>query len=353
MAERYLTVGVAPHISYAMTTEKRMAIGALCLFLPILQSSLSDGFASLIIAAAAISAAVAVEALLSMRKKRNTIADFSAVLTALVFSVLLPNTINPAIAAFCVALSILTTKWSFGGLGANWLSTAAIAWLLVRFCWPEAFTNGISDSPLIKLNEALNSGVNDSSGSPLAILRIIGNKFSDIDLNTTRWLNENLFFKMGAELPTGYIDLFIIQSSSVIADRALASLLIGSLVAIALSLVPFYVPLCYLATYATAVRVWGALPYGGGLFSGDILFGISTGAVMIGAFVLAANPSVSQKTRIGKLITAGIAALLAFFLRYFCGEAYSIVAAALAINVFSPLARTIETSLFFSRRRQL
>jgi electron transport complex protein RnfD len=110
-----------------------MCLVSVCAGLGVFQSSLTDSFASLRLALAAVLAAVAAEWICNLKSGSRTLRDGSAVASAMVFSLLLPNTLSPFYAVMGALFAIIVVKHSFGGLGSNWMNPALGGWLFVRF----------------------------------------------------------------------------------------------------------------------------------------------------------------------------------------------------------------------------
>jgi electron transport complex protein RnfD len=315
-----------------------MWLVSVCAGLAILQSSLSDSFGSFCVALAAVSGALLAEFLVDTVSGRRfsgggACLDGSAVTSALVFTLLLPNQIYPAFAFLGAAFAMMVVKHSFGGLGANWVNPALGAWLFVRCSWPEAFANALGDFPLGVFAENL------SSDFP----RVMGS-----DTFWTALLNKAIFSPVGAELPSGYIDLFSYSGPGIIADRGVLALLLGSTLITAGQAIRFPIPLCCLGAYCFLVRVFGVVPLGGDFGAGDMLVGLFSGGVLVAAFILVADPSTGPKSRVGSLLAAALGGALSFVFRYLGFEPYGAFFAVALLNALSPLFRYIETRFLYS-----
>jgi electron transport complex protein RnfD len=301
---------------------------SICAFFCILQSALSDGGQSLVIAFSALFSALLVEFLLT---KRNygiaKIKDGSAAATALILCLILPNQINPFYAAFGSAFAITVVKYSFGGLGSNWLNPALGGWLFIRFSWPSAFLDTFAHS---------SSSISDM---------IYTTDISSIDISITGFLNSSIFSITGVQMPAGYINLLFNNNPGIIADRGLFALLVGTIIITAAGINRGWIPLVFLAVYGFFIRITGDVS--GMFWNGDVLYGIFSGGTIAVAFILAAEPSSSAKLKPGILISVIIAAFLSWFFRYMCME-YSGVFVALAIvNCITVIIRYIEDKTFF------
>jgi electron transport complex protein RnfD len=358
MAEQ--TARQRPQINLSRTTTSRMWIISICAALAVIQSSLTDSFSSLFIALTAVASAVLTEFFINLKLRTHTLRDGSAVASALVFSLLLPNHISPFIAAAGAVFAMAVVKHSFGGLGTNWVNPALGGWLFTRLSWPVSFDRALEASPLSILSVLQAQGIGDSQGFPLEILKnasalggtggLAAGFFASLDGWITPILNSTVFSLAGAELPGGYIGLFAASGSGIIADRGLPALLLGAVLIAAFQVSRAWIPLLFLAFYAFFVRVFGALPFGGGLGGGDMLFGLGTGGVLAAAFLLASDPATQPKSRTGTALIAVLAGLFAFILRYRGGEPYGAFYAVILLNVLVPLIRGLESQRLYQGR---
>jgi electron transport complex protein RnfD len=321
-----------------------------CAGLAILQSSLSDSFSSFIIALTAAASAVVAELAVDPSPDKRAIRDGSAVASALIFSLLLPNYISPVFAALGAVFAILVVKQSFGGLGANWLNPAMGGWLFIRFGWPGVFQDALEGSPLSLLSESLRRGFADPQGSPLGILKISGAGGGSFDRGFTSFLNDTIFSLTGTELPGGYIDLFVFSGPGIIADRGLFALLLGTIVLTAARVNRSWISAVYLGVYALGIRIFGALPFGGALGNGDSLFGLLSGGTVAAAFLLTGDPVTGPKSNAGALAAAVLAGICTFIFRYQGLEPYGAFFAVVLLNALVPLIRNLETRWFYSFR---
>ncbi|MCL1991475.1 MAG: RnfABCDGE type electron transport complex subunit D, partial [Spirochaetes bacterium] len=284
MTERKDALIHRPQINTSLAASKRMWLVFTVATLCVLQSALSDGGRSLLLALAAVLTAVAIELFLTWRQYGfGKIKDGSAAASALVLVLLLPNQIYPMYAAFAAAFAIAVVKFSFGGLGSNWLNPALGGWIFIRFSWPAAFSRALEHSPYY---------TGELWGAAPA---------GSFDIALTSFLNRNLFAFAGADLPSGYFELLYARGPGFIADRGILALLIGSILLSALRVSRFYIPVVFLFVFGLLTRIFGDLPFGGQFWSGDILWGFFSGGTIAAAFILAAEPVSGAKTKYGAL----------------------------------------------------
>jgi len=301
-----------------------------CAFACVLQSALSDNGKSLIVAFTALFSAVLVELLLTWRKNRVAkIKDGSAAATAMILSILLPNQIHPVYVFFGVAFAIVVVKYSFGGLGSNWLNPALGGWLFIRFSWPAAFTNALNGY------------------TPSVTEMELSHDVSALGNSVTEFFNSSVFSVAGVQLPSGYIDLLFFNGTGIITDRGLFSLLIGTVVITAIGINRGWVPLLFLAVYGFLIRFAGDVS--GMLWNGDILYGLFSGGTIAAAFILAAEPASGAKLKPGIFFTVVLGAVLSWFFRYRCLDYTGAFIALALTNCLTPLIRLIEEKVFLSR----
>lgn len=319
-----------PQINISCPSNGRMWLVCLCAMLCIIQSSMSDGGQSLVIALTALFSALLTELLLTVRNKGVAkIMDGSAAASALILAMMLPNQLHPVYAALGAIFAVTVVKYSFGGLGSNWLNPALGGWLFIRFSWSSAFDKAIETSV--------------SSVSEMTLLSDI----TVLDNSVTEFLNGSIFSVIGAQMPSGYIDLLFKSDPGMITDRGLFALLIGTILITAIGINRGWIPLVFLAVYGFLIRLAGDLS--GELWNGDMLYGIFSGGTIAAAFIIAAEPSSSAKLKPGILFTVVLAAVLSWFFRYKCLE-YSGVFIALALtNCLTPIVRLLEDKIFFSK----
>jgi len=305
---------------------------------------------------AAVAAAVLTEFLILYRDGwaavLNALRDGSAVASALILTLLLPNRIFPLYAAAGAVFAMAVIKHSFGGLGSNWLNPAAGGWLFIRFSWPVSFRAALDGSPLSLLAESLGRGVTVPQGSPLGILKIDTTfaAASPLDGILRSFFNNNVFSFAGAELPGGYIDLFGSRLPGIIADRGVLALLVGTIIIIASRVNRSWIPAVYLVVFGFLVRLFGSQPYGGEKWNGDIFFALCSGGTLAAAFLLAADPSTGAKSNGGILLAAAAGGAVAFFARYYGAEPYGAIFAVAFINAVLPLIRILESRILYEKR---
>jgi electron transport complex protein RnfD len=312
-----------------------MWLVSLCAGLAVIESALTDKGASLIIALTAVVSALISELLIDLPRKGRTLKDGSAVASALILTLLLPNHIHPVLVIFGAAFAMVVVKHSFGGLGANWVNPALGGWLFMRFSWPAAFNAVLEDAPFLGAGPAV-------SVEPVSLL----------DGTLTSFLNRTIFSLTGSAIPNGYIDLFVPSGPGFIADRGLLGLLAGTIIITASQVNRAWVSACYLGILTLLIRMYGDLPSGGPLGNGDILLGLFSGGTIAAAFLLMGDTATGAKSFAGVTVSVVLAAVLTFLFRYQGQEGCGAFYAVLLINALVPFIRDIESKQLYSQNQQ-
>ncbi|GMO31764.1 MAG: hypothetical protein Ta2F_07430 [Termitinemataceae bacterium] len=350
MPSRILALYHKPQVQLSCRTGTRMFLVSLCAFAGIARASLNDGGNSLTVCFAALTAALITETLCSLKRGHITILDGSAAASAFVLTLLLPNGIDPALAAVGAIFAIAVTKFSYGGLGSSWLNPALSGWFFLRISWPSAFTESLSASPLAVLSKALRELDRGSIGSPIEYLQQNG---FEIQGRVTSFFNEHILKIVNIEFPAYYLDFFSLSFSGIIGDNGIFVLIFCSVLLLAFNVSRFMYSAIYLAVYLILVKIFGSLIFSGLFFEGDMLFCLFTGGTIVTAVFLLPEPASSPKTSIGKMIAAIIAAFLSFYFRYVKNEAYGAFFAIIIVNMLVPLIRSAESVYFFNKAKHL
>jgi electron transport complex protein RnfD len=348
-----LTLFQKPQVNLARSSLVRMRLVSICAFMAIFQSSLSDNWRSLIIALAAIAGTMGTELLFNMKDRSYSVKDGSALASALILALFLPNTLNPLYAFSGGVFAMAVIKHSFGGLGSNWINPAAGAWLFIRTAWPEAFNRCMASGQLTRLSASVEGGLRDSMGQPLTLLKINGWPAQSLETGLHSFFNDRIFSFAGTTLPQGYLNFLSFPSgeTGIIADRGVAFLILGVILIASAQAFRFWLPITFLALYTFLIRAFGALPFGGPFWEGDILFALFSGGTLAGAFLLITDPATGPKSTPGYLFFTLFTALMTFIFRYWGLDPYSVVSSVLLGNALVPLINRIENALYYEKRR--
>jgi Na+-translocating ferredoxin:NAD+ oxidoreductase subunit D len=299
-----------------------------------------------------IAAALAGEALVGALAGRFTLWDGTAFLTGLLVGMSMPPGVSPAVPAAASLFAVAVVKGAFGGLGSNWMNPALAGVAFALLNWPSEMgrwaqpllVDGYSGAtPLASARAALHV-----PGS-LDFLAAGGALLSGVDGAVTDALNRGIFAKLGADLPSGYVDLLLGNKGGAIGEVSGILLLASSIVLLARRMIRWEIPASIVASFSFAAWAFGGLAGGGGLFSGDVLFSLLTGSILLVAFFMAPDPVTSPSSRWGMIAYGAGVGLAAFALRSLGSAPEGCAFAVIIMNCAVPALSKLD--LAAARRR--
>ncbi len=296
------TMSASPHVRSALTT-RRIMIDVIIALLPATACGVYFfGFNALITVLVSVAAAIGTEALIQfLMKKKVTISDGSAAVTGLLLALTLPP-LAPGdfyIPLFGSVFAIAIAKQCFGGLGYNFINPALAARAFLVVSWPTALTTWAMPISAI------------SSATPLAALKYGGE---------------------GVVL-SPYIDMFLGNVGGSIGETSALALLIGAVYLLSRNVINWRIPVVYIGV--VALFTWVASP--GGLFTGDALYHVLAGGLMLGAIYMATDYTTSPMTNTGRVIFAAGCGILTGVIRLWGGYPEGVCYAILIMNLAVPL----------------
>lgn len=242
-------------------------------------------------------------------KKKITVTDGSAFLCGLLLAMCLPPAVPlfvPIVGSF---IAIVVAKHSMGGLGYNIFNPAHIGRAALMVSWPVLMTTWTSITTKIDTT---------TSATPLNILKLQG---YEALINT---------FGSQSEL---YKSLFLGLRNGCIGETSVILLVLGGLFLIYKHYIDWVVPVTMIATVGVLTWIFG--PHG--LMSGDPIFHMMAGGLIIGAFFMATDMVTTPITRKGKLIFAAGAGALTVLIRLVGGYPEGVCYSILLMNCVTPL----------------
>jgi len=335
----------APFIHVGFTTATLTRDCVLVLLPSLVWGFYCFGIRAALVVLASISSALIGELILDWVARRFSLFDGSAFLTGLLLGLAMPPGVPFYVPCISALFAVIVVKGCFGGIGSNWMNPALGGLVFSLISWPRAMSTwllprhlagvaGISGAtPLGFVRDHAAAG---SSGTVLEILTGSGINFSETDKNITLFLNETFFAPIGAELPFGYLDLLLGNRSGSIGELSGLLLLIGSVILIARRSIRWEIPLSILISFGLLTRIFGGLPFGEGLFSGDLLFSLFSGSFLLVSFFMATDPVTSPRTKTGRYVYGTGVGILTFLLRTFGSQPEGTAFALLMMNCFTP-----------------
>ena len=340
-----LVVTSSPQINKQASTARIMWSVSACLVPAGVWGVYVFGPRALLVVAVSIISAVVGEYVIGRFMKRFTLWDGSAVLTGLLVGYNMPAAVPVYIPIIASLFAILVVKWSFGGLGANWMNPALAGRVFVFFSWTGGMTGwtvprtlpavdavtGASPLGFIKAGLFNYTG---GMGGPVEFLNANGYPHSAFDGRAIDWLNRVLF---NGGLDNGYMDFFVGNVPGCIGEVSALFLLIGAIYLFATKIITWRIPVAYLASFGILTWIFGGMRFGAGAFRGDVVFHLFTGGLILGAFYMATDMVTSPVTKTGMLIFGIGCGFFTFLIRFFGSFPEGVSLAIIIMNIFVPL----------------
>ena len=297
-----LAVGTSPHLHNDESVSRIMWLVVLSLVPAGIGGVLLFGPSALWVIMAAVFSAVFSESIIQLlTKRRLTFFDGSAFLTGLLLAYNLPPQVPfwlPIVGSF---FAIAIGKQVFGGLGQNIFNPALVGRVFLVASWPRYMTTFTRPLPYDAI----------SSATPLALLK------------EGKALVESI----------SYLDLFLGKRGGCIGEVCILALLAGALFLFYKGYISWHIPLTYIATVGTLTCIFGQK----GMFSGDWLFHILSGGLILGAFFMATDYVTSPLTGKGQIIFGLGCGLITVIIRLWGGYPEGVSYAILMMNAATPI----------------
>ena len=288
----------SPHVRSSETTGRIMRDVLIALLPATVCGIYFFGWNAALVVLVGVAAAVGTEALLQLLMRQKVmVADGSAAVTGLLLALNLPPSVPFWIPMIGSAFAIAIVKICFGGLGANFLNPALAARAFLVVSWPTLLTTWTMPVDAV------------SSVTPLTAL------------------------KMGGAPLSPYLDLAIGNVGGCIGETSAIALIIGGIYLIVRRVIDWRIPGVYIAT--VAAFTWIAGP--GGLFTGDALYHMLAGGLMLGAIYMATDYVTSPISKTGKVVFALGCGVLTSVIRLWGGYPEGVSYAILLMNLVVPL----------------
>lgn len=341
-----ITVSTSPHLHSRHNTASIMWNVSAALLPASAWGVFAFGWRALLVLAVSILAAALTEYLLGKVAHGFTLMDGSAVLTGLLVGMNMPPDVKVFVPIVASVFAIAVVKWTFGGLGANWMNPALGGRVFVFFSFTSLMNTYrlprflmVADAvgsatPLtaIKLNIA-DGAVRGLTSSQ--VLAQIGYPTTNFAQNASDWFESTV----GIGLSPYTIDAFLGNAGGCIGEVSALLLIVGAIYLFIKKIITWQIPVMFLGTFSMLAWVFGGVRNGLGLFQGDFILQLFTGGMMLGAFFMATDMVTSPTTSKGMIVFGAGIGFFTFLLRYFGSLPESVSLAIIIMNIFSP---TIE-----------
>lgn len=308
--DNIFTVSASPHIRSQETIPRIMWNVNLALAPAALFGVIHFGIAALInIIVAIVTCVLSEYAVQKIRKVPITALDGSACLTGLLLAMCVPPTLPPYMMAIGCIVAIVIAKHSMGGLGYNIFNPAHIGRAALMVSWPVAMTTWSNLSTKVDVV---------SSATPLGILKEQG--------------YSSLLDTFGSKSAL-YQSMFLGNRNGSIGETATFLLILGGIYLLYKKYINWQIPVFMIGTVGILTWVFGPE----GLFTGDPIFHIMAGGLVIGAFFMATDMVTIPITKTGQIIFAVGAGMLTSLIRLKGGYPEGVCYSILLMNCITPL----------------
>ena len=306
-----LIVSIGPHVRTDESTAKIMWTVNGALLPAALMSVYYFGLPAVMVLAVCIITALITEAAIQkMLKKEVVIADGSAFLTGLLIAMNCPANIPLHIPAIGTFVAIAITKQLFGGLGYNVFNPALIGRALILISFPKAMTTFTQPVTTIMSMDA------KTMATPLTVLK------------------EDGVAKLLELYPHIYRDLLMGNRAGSLGETATIALLLGAAFLFIKRYITWHIPITFILTVGLTTWAFGGKE---GLFSGDAIFHMMSGGLVLGAFYMATDYVTGPSVRSAQIVFGVACGLLTALIRLKGGYPEGVMFAILIMNCFAPL----------------
>ena len=256
--------------------------------------------------------------------KPVTAFDGSACITGLLLAMSMSPILPPYMVAIGSVLAIIVAKQSMGGLGFNIFNPAHIGRAALMVSWPVAMTTWTKIQDFSSL-----PGVDVmTSATPLNILKQQG--------------YDALIRTFGSQSGL-YWSMFIGTRNGSLGETSTVLLLLGGLYLIWRGYINWVVPAAMILTVGLLTWIFGPA----GLFTGDPLFHMMAGGLILGAFFMATDMVTIPITITGQIIFAVGAGAITVLIRLAGGYPEGVCYSLLLMNAVTPLIdRFVKPDIF-------
>ena len=277
------------------------------------------GLRSAIMVLVSTGAAVLTEFVLNRIFRRdNTLGDLSAVVTGLLIGYNMPPHIPLFIPVAASIFAIGIVKWSFGGLGANWMNPALAGRVFASFSWGALMTKWTMPSKFDVI----------SGATPLSIIKVAQ---SPVGMDSPMEVVNSTAY------PLTYLDLFLGRMPGSLGEVSALLLILGGLFLVGVRIINWEIPFSYIVSFALFIWIFDGIQYGSGFFSGDVLFHLFTGGLMLGAWFMASDLVTTPLVRKGRLVFGIGCGVLTFIIRHYGSLPEGVSLAIIFMNILTPL----------------
>ena len=301
-----MKVSSNPHIRSKAGTSKIMLCVVLALMPAAAFGVYNFGLNALLLILITVARCVCSEFLFDVIcKKKNSIGDFSAVVTGVLLALNLPPNAPLWIGLVGGAFAIVVVKMLFGGLGQNFMNPALGARCFLLISFTSIMTNFDCDAY--------------TGATPLAVLKGGG--------------SVNVF------------DMVVGRTAGTIGETSMIAIVIGACFLILLGIIDLRIPGSYIVSFIIFICIFG----GHGIDFNYVAAHLAGGGLMLGAFFMATDYVTRPITIKGQYLYGVLLGILTGIFRIFGAGAEGVSYAIILGNILVPLIEKVTLPKGFGR----
>lgn len=294
-----LKVSSNPHIRSKDTTAHIMQYVVIALLPATAFGVYNFGLRALLVILTTVAATVLTEYLYDKcMKKKNSISDFSAVVTGLLLALNLPPQAPLWLGIIGGIFAIIVVKMLFGGLGQNFMNPALGARCFLIISFTSIMTNFDCDAY--------------TGATPLAVIK-------------------------SGEGSVELLDMVIGRISGTIGETSMIALLIGAVFLLVMGVIDLRIPGSYIISFALFVLLFS----GHGFDMEYLVSQLAGGGLMLGAFFMATDYVTRPITKTGQYIFGIFLGVMTGIFRLFGPSAEGVSYAIILGNLLVPLIERV------------
>ncbi len=264
------------------------------------------GLKALLLIAVTVVSAVVAESLFNLiTKRKNTINDFSAIVTGLLLALNLPSSAPWWIGVVGAFFAIIVVKMLFGGLGQNFMNPALGGRCFLVISFAKIMTDFSVD------------GI--ASPTPLQVLRSGG----EVDI----------------------IPMILGNTGGTIGETSVVALVIGAAILVIFGVIDLIIP----ATYIITTLLFIAIFAGKGFDPYFLLAHFAGGGLVLGAFFMATDYVTRPISKFGQFVYGIVLGLLTGVFRVFGPSGEGVSFSIILGNLLVPLIDRVTAPAYFGK----
>lgn len=292
-----LHTSVAPHIHSGASTRRIMLDVTLALLPATIAGIVIFGWKALLIVLVCVASAVAAEALFNLVcRRKQTVGDFSAVVTGLLLALNLSTNVPLWQCVIGSVFAIVVVKGLFGGLGKNLVNPAITARVFMLLTFSAV------------------------AGGAMPVI-------ADLTATATPLMAE--------EFPS-VLDLLLGVHGGAMGETCAIALLIGYVYLVARRVIKWYVPFAFVATVFACYF----------FYTLDAVYALQqvlAGGLILGAVFMATDYVTTPANNLGRVVFCIGCGLITFAIRAFGAYPEGVSISILAMNLLTPVVEKLTT----------